>query len=140
MQYISQQQQQQWILELIFKKQRENFEIFGRNFRQMNNTQVLGHMAAAYYISIGYWTAQNCESLYLVHLYFPLEEAIHRVFYYFNVSLKKKSEAKKIFMVMSYFVLFPCRRQIYKTLGSYCTIIFFPNQTISFEIRQSTKK
>ena len=25
---------------------------------------------------------------------------------------------------MSYFVLFPCRRQIYKTLGSYCTIIF----------------
>ena len=139
MQYIS-QQQQQWILELIFKKQRENFEIFGRNFRQMNNTQVLGHMAAAYYISIGYWTAQNCESLYLVHIYFPLEEAIHRVFYYFNVSLKKKSEAKKNFMVMSYFVLFPCRGQIYKTLGSYCTIIFFSNTTISFEIRQSTKK
>ena len=97
MQYIS-QQQQQWILELIFKKQRENFEIFGRNFRQMNNTQVLGHMAAAYYISIGYWTAQNCESLYLVHIYFPLEEAIHRVFYYlFQCVAKVKVRGEKNF-------------------------------------------
>ena len=137
MQYIS--QQQQWILELIFKKQRENFEIFGRNFRQMNNTQVLGHMAAAYYISIGYWTAQNCESLYLVHIYFPLEEAIHRVFYYFDVSLQKKSEAKKILWSCHIFCYFMQKANIQNS-GKLLYYYFFPNQTISFEIRQSTKK
>ena len=91
----------------------------------MNNTQVLGHMAAAYYISIGYWTAQNCESLYLVHIYFPLEEAIHRVFYYFDVSLKKKSEAKKILWschILCYFLA----EGKYTKLSEVIVLLFFP--------------